>query len=65
MALNGNQVIQLIETSETPKCPYCEKKQEEINFQTLKTFLGKRYLYSCANCRKVLGISHRKGFFMG
>jgi hypothetical protein len=27
--------------------------------------MGKRFLYFCGGCRKVLGISHRKGFWMG
>jgi hypothetical protein len=31
----------------------------------LRGFLGRRYLYFCPHCRKVLGVSHRKGFWMG
>jgi len=31
----------------------------------LESMLGKRYIYFCPNCRKVLGVSHRKGFWMG
>jgi|TARA_B110001454_G_C12480246_1_gene334066 hypothetical protein len=58
-------MIQLVETSEKPVCPFCEQVQQNINFQALKAFLGKRYLYSCTHCRKVLGISHRNGIFMG
>ena len=27
--------------------------------------IGKRYVYFCSSCRSVLGISHRKGFWMG
>jgi hypothetical protein len=27
--------------------------------------MGKRFVYFCGTCRKVLGISHRKGFWMG
>ena len=26
---------------------------------------GRRYCYSCTECKKILGISHRKGFWMG
>ncbi len=51
--------------SVTPLCPYCEKKQDTILFRTMKTLLGKRYVYFCSGCHKVLGISHRKGFWMG
>lgn len=49
----------------SPLCPHCEKPQTSIHVQSMKAFLGKRYIYFCASCRKVLGISHRKGFFMG
>ena len=30
-----------------------------------RTLLGKRYLYFCSACHKTLGVTHRKGFFMG
>ena len=36
-----------------------------IYFREISGFLGKRYVYFCALCKKVLGVSHRKGFFMG
>jgi len=31
----------------------------------LRGVLGRRYVYFCSHCRKVLGLSHRKGFWMG
>ncbi len=49
----------------TPLCPYCEKPQKTILFRKMKTLLGKRFVYFCSGCKKVLGISHRKGFWMG
>ena len=49
----------------TPLCPHCEAPQTTIDYQSLKTFWGRRYVYFCARCRKILGISHRKGFWMG
>ena len=49
----------------TPLCPHCSESLHEIGFRQLKALLGKRYVYFCAHCRKVLGVSHRKGFFMG
>ncbi len=59
-------MIQLEESNGvTPLCPYCEKPQETILFRTMKTLLGKRYVYFCSGCNKILGISHRKGFWMG
>lgn len=46
-------------------CPHCEKTVREVYFKLLKARLGRRYIYFCSSCRKVLGISHRKGFWMG
>lgn len=48
-----------------PVCPHCEKDLGEIWFRELPGFAGRRYVYFCSDCRKVLGVSHRKGFFMG
>lgn len=48
-----------------PVCPHCENTVREVYFRLLKARLGRRYLYYCAACRKVLGVSHRKGFWMG
>ena len=46
-----------------PICPHCSKALQRILSNEVKTFLGKRYIYFCPECRKVLGISHRKGIF--
>lgn len=48
-----------------PICPHCEKAVTTIHYQLLSKFLGRRYVYFCGECRKVLGVSHRKGFWMG
>ncbi len=50
---------------EFPICPYCEHKLETVWCRELSSFFGKRYIYFCPHCRKVLGVSHRKGFWMG
>ena len=58
-------MIQAEERSDiTPICPHCEHPVS-IYFREISGFLGKRYVYFCAMCKKVLGVSHRKGFFMG
>ncbi len=49
----------------TPICPHCGQEIQEIAARRVESTLGVRFLYFCANCRKVLGISHRKGFWMG
>ncbi|UCE40295.1 MAG: hypothetical protein JSV17_12630 [Candidatus Aminicenantes bacterium] len=59
-------MIQLIEKNDaTPICPHCSAPITALAFRELRAFLGRRYIYFCAQCNKVLGISHRKGFWMG
>lgn len=58
--------MEIIETTtETPRCPHCEQAVDRIYARKLATKLGVRFLYFCGRCKKVLGISHRKGFWMG
>ncbi|MDH3628709.1 MAG: hypothetical protein OEV00_13930 [Acidobacteriota bacterium] len=49
----------------TPLCPHCSETIGEIWFRQLSGMFGRRYVYFCSACRKVLGVSHRKGFWMG
>ena len=59
-------MIELKEKNDvTPECPQCNQTISEIWFRELKSLFGKRYVYFCQHCKKVLGVSHRKGFFMG
>jgi hypothetical protein len=51
--------------SAAPVCPHCEKEIQEIAARRVESNLGVRFLYYCTGCRKVLGVSHRKGFWMG
>ena len=46
-------------------CPHCDEPLDELWFRELKSALGRRYVYFCSRCRKILGVSHRKGFWMG
>jgi hypothetical protein len=48
-----------------PICPHCEKELLEIAARRVESTLGVRFIYYCCSCRKVLGVSHRKGFWMG
>lgn len=54
-----------------PLCPYCERELSQIVATEPKgigkgTFgIGKRTAYACPSCRKLLGISHRKGVLAG
>jgi hypothetical protein len=59
-------MIQLTQKDDvTPICPHCSQSVRQIWFRELKGFFGRRYLYFCAECTKVLGVSHRKGLWMG
>ncbi|MCC7175100.1 MAG: hypothetical protein IT159_07880 [Bryobacterales bacterium] len=49
----------------TPLCPHCGEPVRELWCRQVAAFFGRRYIYLCPRCRKVLGVSHRKGFWMG
>ncbi len=48
-----------------PICPHCSAAMDTVWMHELESILGRRYVYFCPHCRKVLGVSHRKGFWMG
>ena len=59
-------MIQIVNAyDKTPICPHCETPISQILMHEIKGLLGRRYIYFCSACSKTLGISHRKGFFMG
>lgn len=45
--------------------PFCSVEIKKLYTREIRSFLGRRYIYYCSNCLKVLGLSHRKGFWMG
>ncbi len=49
----------------SPICPHCGDPIREVWCREVSSYFGKRYIYFCPACRKVLSISHRKGFWMG
>ena len=49
----------------TPICPHCKTDLHKVFSQITSGLLGKRYIYFCPECKSVLGVSHRKGFWMG
>jgi len=48
-----------------PICPHCESQIQEIYTQNVKSAFGKTWIYCCPRCGKTLGVSQRKGFWMG
>lgn len=51
--------------SVAPRCPHCNTDVRTIWYRKIRGTLGQRYVYFCSSCRAVLGVSHRKGFWMG
>ena len=59
-------MIKMTETqSVNPICPHCEKELNEILTRKVESNFGVRFIYFCSKCKKTLGVSHRKGFWMG
>lgn len=59
-------MIELVERpDESPVCPHCETVVKNMHFQLLSKWFGRRYVYFCSSCKKILSVSHRKGFWMG
>lgn len=54
-----------INNSIEPVCPHCSEKLHTVYMRELRSVLGKRFMYFCHKCHKVLGVTHRKGFWMG
>jgi len=50
---------------EAPLCPHCGKEIRDLAARRVESTFGVRFVYYCRDCRKVLGVSHRKGFWMG
>ena len=48
-----------------PICPHCEHYIDGIYTQEVANEFGKTWLFFCRSCAKVLGVSQRKGFWMG
>ena len=46
-------------------CPHCEKTLGTLHAVKTRSKFGVRYVYACGLCRKVLGVSQRKSFWMG
>ena len=65
-------VITVVEDLDlVPQCPYCDTFLTSVRARQLSptgisvSRFGKRYIYACPSCNKTLGVSHRKGFWMG
>jgi hypothetical protein len=48
-----------------PVCPHCNLRLDTLYLREVESTFGRRYIYFCPACNKVLGVSHRKGFWMG
>ncbi len=65
--MKAEEIMMVLEErpEQIPLCPHCEKRLTTVFFRELKGMFGKRYVYFCSMCEKVLGVSHRKGYWMG
>lgn len=62
----GIVMIEIMEKYDVgPVCPHCKRELTTVWYQGLRGVFGKRYIYFCPECRSVLGVTHRKGFWMG
>ena len=45
-----------------PVCPHCGAELDRLIARPLSSsLLSRRLVYCCPHCRKVLGVTHRKG----
>ena len=49
----------------SPACPHCEREFDSLWARRMAHNLGKAYVHACPRCLRVVGVTHRKGFFMG
>ena len=63
--MNTDNIRIVEDSSKIPLCPHCGQEIRTLQARKVRSKLGVRFLYFCDQCRKVLGISHRKGFWMG
>lgn len=63
----SKQNIQINRDRQTlPICGRCEKNIDTVSYRELHGgFWGRTYIYFCPGCKSTLGVSQRKGFFMG
>lgn len=54
-----------IPESVDPRCPHCDAPLEAVATRELSVPLGVATIYCCPECLRSLGVSHRKGFWMG
>jgi uncharacterized protein with PIN domain len=65
VAVTTNRIKVRDDFPAAPICPHCDKEIQEMAARRVESMLGVRFVYYCTACRKVLGVSHRKGFWMG
>jgi hypothetical protein len=48
-----------------PVCPKCEKSTDGLMSVKIQSDMGKAFVWCCPRCHAILGVTHRKGFWMG
>ena len=49
----------------SPVCPSCDAPIEKVYGQQISQGFGKAHVWFCVSCKRSLGVTHRKGFWMG
>ncbi|MEM7140768.1 MAG: hypothetical protein AAF548_07005 [Actinomycetota bacterium] len=48
-----------------PVCPKCDRPTDGLMSRQIASDMGKAYVWCCPYCHVILGVTHRKGFWMG
>lgn len=48
-----------------PVCPKCDEPTEGLMSVRIQSDMGKANVWCCPRCHAILGVTHRKGFWMG
>ncbi|NOZ93243.1 MAG: hypothetical protein GXP47_00690 [Acidobacteria bacterium] len=58
-------MIAVEEYTDPPLYPHCKEPLTRVVRTRIQEMLGTAYVWSCPHRRCTLGITHRKGFWMG
>ncbi len=48
-----------------PICPKCDQPTDGLMSVKIRSDMGKAFVWCCPRCQAILGVTHRKGFWMG
>ena len=48
-----------------PICPHCERQIERLYYRQIRDLGGKRNIYFCSDCHRVLGVAQERSLWTG